>query len=290
LVNADHVLAQRPEACGLCGERDALVVVDRYSGYMDAYPLMTKQADEVHASLIDYFGCDRPIDVYIWSDSAPETIKAVAKMGMCHGKALPGRHQNNAWCERQIRNIVQGARTTLEHVGLPQCYWVFAIKHWCFMHNVMMVDGDSAWNRRHGTGHFEGPKLPFGCTVDYLPKAETVKAMPKFDTRGIPGILVGDYLQPGGIWKGEYQVFPKEMFEHFDWESPRNLKERVPLRTQEVSMTDPTPQFMMKAGYDTVVNPPELAPGGEGELTTADDDEEDTMRKHPLFSQLQSVR
>jgi len=38
LVNADHVLAQSEEACGLFGERDALIVVDRYSKYIDAYP------------------------------------------------------------------------------------------------------------------------------------------------------------------------------------------------------------------------------------------------------------
>jgi len=28
LVNADHVLAQSPEACGLFGERDALIIAD----------------------------------------------------------------------------------------------------------------------------------------------------------------------------------------------------------------------------------------------------------------------
>ena len=107
LVNADHVLAQSPEACGLFGERDALIVVDRYSEYIDAYPLMSKQSEDVHASLVDFFGTDNPTDVYIWSDSAPELIKAVHNMGLPHGKALPGRHQNNSWCERQIRNIVQ---------------------------------------------------------------------------------------------------------------------------------------------------------------------------------------
>ena len=32
LVNADHIIAHSDEAMGLTGERDALVVVDRYSG------------------------------------------------------------------------------------------------------------------------------------------------------------------------------------------------------------------------------------------------------------------
>ena len=81
------------------------------------------------------------------------------------------------------------------------------------MHNVKVTDGDSPWHRRHGKGHFTGPLFPFGCTVDYLPKPEVVKAMPKFDGRGIPGIMVGYYLQPGAEWKGEFQVFPKDKFE-----------------------------------------------------------------------------
>ena len=64
LVNADHVLAQSEEACGLFGERDALVVVDRYSKYLDAYPLMSKSTEDAKASLIDFFGTDKPKDVY----------------------------------------------------------------------------------------------------------------------------------------------------------------------------------------------------------------------------------
>ena len=133
---------------------------------------------------------------------SPELIKSAKKMGLCHGKALPGRHQNNSWCERKIRDIVQGARTVLEHAGLPQCYWIFAIRHWCFMHNVTLVDGDSPWNRRHGKGHFTGPLFLFGCTLDYLPAAEVVKGLPNFDTRASSGIMVGYFLQPGGAVEG----------------------------------------------------------------------------------------
>ena len=66
LVNADHVLAQSPEACGLFGERDALIVVDRYSKYIDAYPLMTKNTEDAYASLVDFFGTEHPVDIYFW--------------------------------------------------------------------------------------------------------------------------------------------------------------------------------------------------------------------------------
>jgi len=176
------------------------------------------------------------------------------------------------------------------------------------MHNVTMVDGDSPWNRRHGKGRFTGPLFPFGCIVDYLPKPEAVKGLPKFDTRASPGILVGYYLQPGGQWKGEFQVFPKDKFEDFDWERPRNLKELIPLRTQEVKLTDDVPQYMMKAGYDgvrrTLKSPfhaqpapgsDEIDPGANtadasagsdpAEAAVDDEDDEDALRRHPLFSE-----
>ena len=129
LVNADHVIAHSADAAGLTGERDALVIVDRYTEYIDAFPLATKSADDAQAALIEYFGTDPAKEVYIWSDSAHELKRAVADMGFAHGRATPGRHQANGFCERTVRKVVEGARTLLEQAGLPQCYWVFALRH-----------------------------------------------------------------------------------------------------------------------------------------------------------------
>ena len=201
LVNADHLIAHSEESAGLTGERDALVIVDRYSGYIDAFPLATKSADDAYGAVAEYFGTERPVDVYVWSDSAHELKRALIDLRIPHGKATPGRHQANGFCERTVRAVIDGARAGLEHAGLPSCFWVFAIRHWCFQHNVEVTDGDSPWNRRHGQGQFQGPLLPFGCTVDFLAKAETVKALPKFEPRASVGIFVGYHLQPGGQWK-----------------------------------------------------------------------------------------
>ena len=35
LVNADHLLAQSAESMGLFGERDALLIVDKFTGYVE---------------------------------------------------------------------------------------------------------------------------------------------------------------------------------------------------------------------------------------------------------------
>ena len=73
------------------------MIVDRYSDYIDCFPLGRKTADDAYAAFVDFFGTERPVDVYIWSDSAPELIKSVSQLGVPHGKATPGRRQSNGF-------------------------------------------------------------------------------------------------------------------------------------------------------------------------------------------------
>ena len=250
LVNADHLIAQSEESQGLTGERDALLIVDRYSGYVDAFPLKTKSADDAYEAFVEYFGDYRPKDVYIWSDSAHELVKAVKTLKVPHGRGTPGRHQGNAFCESMIRRAVEGARSLLEFEGFPACYWVFAIRHWCFCHNVEITNGDSPWNRRHGEGNWTGPLLPFGATVDFMDRPNHVKELGKFEPRASIGLFVGFHLQPGGRWSKEHCVFRKRDFEQFDFTKPRTLNELRPVRTQECKITTAVPEFMLKAPYD----------------------------------------
>ena len=135
-------------------------------------------------------------------------------MKIPHGMATPHRHQNNGTKERTAQTIVEGVRTLFEHAGLPSCFLPLAVRHWCFASNVATHEGDSAWNKRHGKNRFDQRKVfAFGCCVEYLARPKDVKAMPKFETRASPGILVGYTFQPGGEWKGEYQVFPLRKFD-----------------------------------------------------------------------------
>ena len=161
---------------------------------------MTKSADDAHGALLELFGQSRP--KYMWTDSSPELIRAIKDMHVPHGKATPSRHRNNGYCERTVRKVVEGARMLLEHAGLPSCFWSFAVRFWCHAHNIKVTNGDSPWNKRHQKGQFDKRKvIPFGCLVDYLPKPEVVRAMPKFEARACQGIFVGYYLQPGGECK-----------------------------------------------------------------------------------------
>ena len=207
-------------------------MVDRYSDYVDCYPLMTKSADDAHGDLLDFFGRGRP--KCMWTDSSPELIRAIKELHVPHGKATPSRHQNNAYCERTVRKTAEGASTLLEHAGLPSCFWSIAARFWCHAHNIKVTDGDSPWNKRHNKGQFDLKKvIPFGTVIDYLPKPEVLRAMPQFEPRGCQGIFMGYYLQPGGEWKGEYLVFLMGLFDDYNFAEPRKLTKLHLVRTME---------------------------------------------------------
>ena len=232
LVSADTIVAQSEVSMGLTGERDALVIVDRATNYKDCFPLMSKHAEDAHGAMLEFFG-EHLADVKrIHTDMAPDLINAVKQLHVAHSKSTPYRHQGNSFCERTNRKIIEGARTLLEHAGLPSCFWTFAVRHWCFMDNTEIRNGESSWNLRHGEGHFAGKRYPFGCLVGFLPPPKTVQAMPKFEPRANQGILVGYRLHPGGRWAKDFLVFPKSYFEDYDFNRPRNMLELVPIKTR----------------------------------------------------------
>ena len=117
------------------------------------------------------------------------------------------------------------------------------------MDNTEVRDGESAWNLRHGKGHFDKPRLPFGCLVSFLPKPDAVKAQPKFEPRANEGIIVGYSLHNGGIWSKEYQVFPLSYFEDYDYNKPRSMLNMTPIRTQECKLVGEV-KFPLKPNYD----------------------------------------
>ena len=71
------------------------MIVDRDSDYIDAFPLSSKSSDDAFGAFSEYFGTTTPSEVYVWSDSAHELIKALHELRVPHGKATPGRHQAN---------------------------------------------------------------------------------------------------------------------------------------------------------------------------------------------------
>ena len=131
LGNADYIVAQSEESMGLTGERDALAVVDRGTDYIDCFPLMSRNSADAQGALREFYGEVTPTRMY--TDNAAELIRACRDLGWRHDKSTPYRHQSNAFSERSVRRIVEGARALLEQAGLPSCFWPFAVRYYCLM-------------------------------------------------------------------------------------------------------------------------------------------------------------
>jgi hypothetical protein len=52
-ITADHVVANAEKSQGLTGDKDALVIKDRFTKYVEGYPLPTKSADDAYGAFRD---------------------------------------------------------------------------------------------------------------------------------------------------------------------------------------------------------------------------------------------
>jgi DNA-binding LacI/PurR family transcriptional regulator len=76
---------------GLTGERGALAIVDRATGYTDCFPAMSKSADDAHGAILEFFGPQLSKAKLIHTDMAPEMINAVSRMGVPHSQSIQRR-------------------------------------------------------------------------------------------------------------------------------------------------------------------------------------------------------
>jgi len=199
-VTADHIVTYSDESQGILGQKAALVIMDRATGYLECYALSGKSGSEAYSSLMDFMGPRKTIS-HLYTDESPELKFCAESLGVPNGTSLPGRPQQNGVAERAVRSVVSGARTILEHAGLPHKFWPYAVRHWCFAHNIHQSDGNSPWHKRHKKGHFEGKILPFGCLVDFMATPEVTQGQAKFMPKAIPGVFLGYILQPGGVFR-----------------------------------------------------------------------------------------
>ena len=54
---------------------------------------------------------------------------------------------------------------------------------------------------------YTGPAIPFGAEIEYKPSAPKVKnQMHPFGSKLLPGLFIGYYQHPGGLWGGDLLV------------------------------------------------------------------------------------
>jgi hypothetical protein len=244
-LTADHIVAQSLEDQSMDGDRDAVVITDRATGFLDCYPVRSKSAEDAYKAFQEFLG-PRVFPLLVYTDNSQELIRALTDLGVVHEKALPYRPQSNGVAERAVRRVLEGSRSVLLQSGLPPPFWSYACRHFCFAHNISMSDGDSPWNRRFAKGHWKGPKIPFGCLVDFLPISPLRSEKPKFGPNAVPGIFLGYVLSPGARWKGQFVVAALQEFHEVDFsvdDWSRNVRTQVVMEVVLPFTEENVPEF-----------------------------------------------
>ena len=116
------------------------------------------------------------------------------------------------------------------------------MRHFCFLHNVTRHPngGLSSYEQRFGAA-FNGPLLAFGSEVSYKSAvSEPNGPGNKFGPSSKQGVVVGYFVNPGGVWSKDYIVF--------DLEAVRDNKDCRRIRTRrcgEVFQKRGPPNFPM---------------------------------------------
>lgn len=211
LITGDHIVTIDKIDKSIDGKRDAVVIYDVATMFLECYPTGTKSADETIQALQHFIGPKGTVSLF-YSDAARELHSAAKVLGICKDQSTPGRPQSNGLAESKVRKVLQGTRTILEHAGMDPSYWSYACKHFCFCHNhskhyVREAERQEPILSRLIPDNFRLPDLyPFGCLVDFLPSPIFLRKYPKWGAKAQPGVLLSYVSKPGGVWKGEYIV------------------------------------------------------------------------------------
>ena len=217
-VCADHVVLHNAKSMGMNGERAALFIMDMFTRVPDLVPVKDKSAEETVRAIRYYMG-DAALG-RLYTDNSKELIAAGRELDTIHQTATPHRPQTNAFAERGIRTMLEGARTALLQAGLPPRFWPLAARHHSFATAICeQPNGDASPYFLKHSKDFEGWKLPFGCLVHFRPPRPIAQELPKFAPRAVPGIFLGWHVEPGCNFRGDYLVIPIATFQAPDQKS-----------------------------------------------------------------------
>ena len=119
LITYDSIFAIKRSSTNAARVNDttALVVKDKATDWIAAYPAKRKSAEEITAAVNDFKGAETVKRWY--SDGAPELHAVCRKLGIRHDTSHPHRSETNGVIERTNRTVIEGARRLLYQSGMP---------------------------------------------------------------------------------------------------------------------------------------------------------------------------
>eukprot|EP00971_Amphidinium_carterae_P315691 6275121-Amphidinium_carterae.1 len=99
VVTVDNAIAMSPGDYGLNGEMAMIAVLDVCTRWLQCYPVESKESDEICEALRDFCGPNLYIKT-MYSDNAPELVRAAQVRSWVHERSVPGISKNNGLVER----------------------------------------------------------------------------------------------------------------------------------------------------------------------------------------------
>ena len=149
-----------------------LVIKDVYTQYRCVYPSEYKTADSIVKAFKHFINTSDLVGI-VYTDNAPEMLDAIEELGYKQQTFFEYQHSTKAVAvvEREVRTILEGARSNLLQANMPSSLWPHASKHHAMAINIVkQLNGhDSPWSLRFDNV-FLGRQLPFGWEGKYEPK------------------------------------------------------------------------------------------------------------------------
>ena len=210
-ITIDLIIAKDLRDCGFDDQKVSLIVKDVYTNFRHVYPSAKKDCEQVLDDLLRFTGVDDNIKV-VYSDNAPELIYGVKQLDKSIRHVASREYAAQSVAEREVRIVLDGARSNLVQSGFPEKFWPLAAQHHTMALNLTKrADVDAVpWELTFGS-MFDGMIVPFAAKVLYWndPKRKS-KGPSKFGPSSAESVFLGYHIQPGFVWKGDYLVTPLE--------------------------------------------------------------------------------
>ena len=107
-ITADHIILGK-DGQSRSGDTVSMVVMDRFTGWLQCYPALSKSAEEVATGFQKFLGPQQKAE-HIYTDGSKEFESALERIGMAgaHDTSTPYRPQSNGVAERAVRGGERG--------------------------------------------------------------------------------------------------------------------------------------------------------------------------------------
>ena len=122
LVITSFVIIKKNVEEGFRGEQVALVLKDLHTQYRFVYPSQSKDAQRSVDALNHFIGSKDDVQV-VYTDNSPELLQSSSKMWTCNQTSIEYVDSSKSFAEREVRQMLKGARSNLLQSGLPLKMW-----------------------------------------------------------------------------------------------------------------------------------------------------------------------